>query len=137
MSKSLSFAISIFCLLSLCLSQTILVNIGCKSYAPDGKNCLKCSDRFYSDSTGVCQPVSSTCKTYDDTNGACLTCYDGYFLAEIICAFGSLPSSDPYCISNKNGICSKCSKGFYLLDNTCNMVDPLCKTFDYTAILCK
>lgn len=92
------------------------------------------------DQANICQPVSSTCKTYDSTNGACLSCYDGYFLADIICAFGTAPGSvvtyDPYCLKVVNQTCTQCSKGFYLLNKKCEAVNPLCKTFDYTALVC-
>ena len=30
----------------------------------------------------------------------------------------------------------RCSKGFYLQNQTCEMVNPLCKTFDETALEC-
>lgn len=119
-------------------AQTIVINYGCKSYSKDGTTCVLCSDRFYMDGSGICQPVSSACKTYDPSNGACLTCYDGYFLADVICAFGSLPSasSDPYCLKVVNQTCSQCSRGFYLSNSTCVMVNPLCKDFDYTRLVC-
>jgi hypothetical protein len=122
-------------------AQSIIVNYGCKSYAKDGTTCIVCSERFYMESsTGICQPVSSTCNTYNPTNGNCLTCYSGYFLADVICAFGSSPSTssnyNPYCLKVVNEKCTQCSMGFYLLNGTCTMVNPLCKTFDYTALAC-
>jgi hypothetical protein len=128
-------------LVAVALSQSIVVNYGCKSYSKDGTKCLLCSDRFYMDQSGICQPVSSNCKTYNSTNGACLSCYGGYFLADVICVFGTLPSSssatyDPYCLNVTNGACSQCSKGFYLLNSTCTAVNPLCKTFDYAKLAC-
>jgi hypothetical protein len=122
------------------LSQSIVVNYGCKSYSKDGATCALCSERFYMDGSSICQPVSSSCKSYNPANGACLTCYDGYFLADIICAFGNAPGSvvtyDPYCLKTVNQSCSQCSKGFYLLNKTCTIVNPLCKTFDYNALTC-
>jgi len=93
------------------------------------------------DSSKICQPVSSSCRTFDSNTGACLTCYDGYFLAEVICVFGTAPGSssaayDPYCLRVVNQACTQCSRGFYLQNGTCNMVNPFCKTFDYTALAC-
>jgi hypothetical protein len=120
-------------------AQIITVNYGCRSYSKDGTTCVLCSDRFYMDSTGLCQPVSSSCQTYNQTSGACLSCYGGYFLAEVICVFGSSPSSvhiDPFCLKTVNQTCTQCSKGFYLLNNTCTIINPLCKSFDYSKLIC-
>jgi proprotein convertase subtilisin/kexin type 5 len=138
MSKLIIVTTLLASLLIISASQTIIVNYGCKSYSKDGQTCLLCSDRFYMDGTGICQPVSSSCKSYNSSTGACLTCYDGYFLADVICAFGSIASSnsDPYCLKVVNQTCTQCSKGFYLLNNTCLMVNPLCKSFDYTKLDC-
>lgn len=42
--------------------------------------CLKCSPRAFFDKNGVCKAVSNYCNTWDQYEGACLTCYAGYVL---------------------------------------------------------
>lgn len=42
--------------------------------------CVKCAYRYYA-ANRLCRPVSDLCKTWDDNNGACTTCYDGYEVA--------------------------------------------------------
>ena len=122
-------------LITLISGQIITTNFGCKSFAKDGVTCLDCSKRFYKDSTGICQPVNEACKTYDQNTGACTSCYDGFLLIEVICIPDPKPQ-DPNCNDFSNGVCHKCSRGFYLLNNACEMVSPLCKTFNYSTILC-
>lgn len=122
-------------LATLAVSQSITVNSGCKQYANDSSTCVVCSQRFYKDSKGLCQPVSTLCNGYDSSTGACTSCYDGYILLEVICIANSNPK-DPNCANYSNGICNKCSRGYYLLNSTCTAVDPLCKTFNYTSLLC-
>ena len=41
----------------------IVINPGCKQFDSSGL-CSSCSNIFYKDKDGICQPVSSTCKTY-------------------------------------------------------------------------
>lgn len=57
--------------------DVIYLNNGCKSFDQQG-NCVLCSNRFYPDSSGICQPVNPNCYTYDKTNGDCLSCYTGF-----------------------------------------------------------
>lgn len=44
----------------------------------DASRCIKCIYRYYSDASGVCKQVSQQCKTYDQIDGKCLSCYFGY-----------------------------------------------------------
>lgn len=51
----------------------------CSQWSDDGKTCLKCSQRSYKDTTlGRCMRVDDACKTWNQTSGDCLTCYDSY-----------------------------------------------------------
>jgi hypothetical protein len=43
----------------------VVVNFGCKKFNKDGTICLQCSNRFYNDTEGICQPVSPSCKGYN------------------------------------------------------------------------
>ena len=42
--------------------------------------CLKCAVRAYFDDNSKCVPVSDHCQTWDEFDGSCLTCYEGYVL---------------------------------------------------------
>ena len=99
-------------------SQIITTNFGCKNMSADGVTCIECSNRFYKDGSGICQPVSTACNNYDKATGACTSCYEGFLLIEVICIKDPKPK-DPNCANVKNGVCQKCSKGFYLLNGKC------------------
>ncbi len=54
----------VMCLLAFTYCQgVIILNPGCKQYDSSGK-CVACSNRFYKDTEGICQPVNPNCKTY-------------------------------------------------------------------------
>ena len=123
-------------LLTVAYSQVVVINFGCRTYEPDGVTCKLCSNRFFMDSDKICQPVSDACKEYNAENGACTACYEGDFLVERVCIPDPRPLMNPYCAEFDEGACVKCSKGFYLLNNTCTIIDPLCKTFDQEELAC-
>ena len=114
-------------LLSTATAHVVSMNPACKHYRADG-HCDECVQRFYKDEMDICQPVSTHCRTYNHTNGHCLSCYEGYALIEDVC----LPhfSWDPLCakfISNK---CVLCSSGCYFnQDDVCTQGDPNCKHY--------
>ena len=116
-------------------SQIITTNFGCKNMSTDGVTCIECSNRFYKDGSGICQPVSTSCNNYDKATGACTSCYEGFLLIEVICIKDPKPK-DPNCANVTNGVCQKCSKGFYLLNGKCQLIDPQCKNFDMTLLEC-
>lgn len=41
---------------------------------------MGCAKRTYFNEGGICVEVSALCKTYDDFDGKCLSCYEGYDL---------------------------------------------------------
>lgn len=96
--------------------------------------CAKCSASSYL-SNGVCTQVNPLCRTYDNTNGACLSCYVGYVLSGADCALApqtqdnSAPS-DLLCAQWSGNLCQKCSQGSYFRNGVCVQADPQCKTFD-------
>ena len=51
---------------------------GCRNF--DGDICIECSFRFYFDENKVCRQVNDLCRTWDEENGDCLSCYGGYVL---------------------------------------------------------
>ena len=50
-----------------------------------GRKCLQCAERAYFGPIGLCIPVSDYCRTWDNFDGFCLTCYAGYDLMEGRC----------------------------------------------------
>ena len=123
-------------LLGVVCSQVVVTNFGCKNLSSDGVKCNECSNRFWKDDQGICQPVSDACNGYNKVTGACTSCYDGFMLLEVICIPDSRPR-DANCAKVTNGVCDRCSKGFYLLKGICEMIDPLCKTWDSIMLECK
>jgi len=71
--------ISLAFLLVVAVSSTgvIVLNPGCRQFNNAG-NCVACSTRFFKDTEGICQPVNPNCRTYNEENGACTSCYDGF-----------------------------------------------------------
>lgn len=55
----------------------------CAQVAANGA-CLKCAYRYWS-SNGVCVKVDDQCKSWNDYNGQCTSCYDGYELYNGAC----------------------------------------------------
>lgn len=54
-----------------------LFNIpNCAEFAANG-DCTKCSFRFFN-VNGRCNAVDDSCRTWNEGNGACTGCFDGY-----------------------------------------------------------
>ena len=54
---------------------------GCKTWNYDTNSCDECSHYYYMNSeTGMCTRVSSQCNGYNEDNGHCTGCWDGYHL---------------------------------------------------------
>lgn len=51
----------------------------CASFNPNG-SCIRCSQRYYFNSNGVCIQVSANCNQYNATTGVCTSCYQSYTL---------------------------------------------------------
>ena len=83
-------------LLSRSTAHVMNMNPACKHYKIDG-HCDECAERFYMDEMDICQAVSPQCKTYNHTNGHCLSCYAGYALIEDACIAQLVPVFDPLC----------------------------------------
>jgi len=107
------------------------VDAGCAKWDWNAQVCLACSEFWYFNNN-VCVPVSAFCKTYDNTNGNCLTCYKGYELASGSCALStSNPPSDPGCADwNWDAqTCLTCAKFWVLREGKCVSVSPYCNTY--------
>jgi hypothetical protein len=87
MTKSLAIFMFGLLLWSALSQSVILRNPGCNSYDQQGI-CKSCSTRFYKDQNNICQPVNPNCRTYDEMNGDCLSCYPGFGLLEGTCLPG-------------------------------------------------
>ena len=57
----------------------------CNTFDSHGK-CTKCSFRAYFEPDGKCVNVNPQCKTFDNKNGDCLSCYVGYTLSDGDCS---------------------------------------------------
>ncbi len=93
--------------------------------------CVNCSDGYFIGSTGLCTQVDPYCKSYNKTNGACLSCYDGFTLTGTKCLL-SVVVNIPYCTSrsSSNGACLECMDGYYLSNNSCKSVSITCGTYN-------
>ena len=91
------------------------------------------------DADKICQPVNPNCNTYNDKNGACLTCYPGFGLLENTCLPGIVTQSvDQNCNKFEGTTCLKCSFGYYLSITTkkCTILNPLCRTSNQDTGAC-
>ena len=102
--------------------------------------CVKCAFRYYA-ANGVCRAVSDLCRSWNDNNGACTDCYDGYELSSGECVLrkqqlpvqpqpGTGPSAIPGCAQVQNGVCVKCAFRYYAANGVCRAVNDLCKSWN-------
>ncbi len=98
--------------------------------------CVKCANRAYYDINNNCVMASDLCKTYNQFNGFCTSCYTGYALDSKtgVCS----ASSNAVCTeTDSKNVCKKCIKGYYL-DQTseCKGIDIQCQSFNFTSLKC-
>lgn len=107
---------------------------GCSLWDWNNQVCLKCANYWYFSSSGVCTLVSTLCKTYDNSNGNCLSCYIGYDLSNGSCILSSANSkpTDAGCAvwNWTQQACLSCSPYWVLVNGVCRSVSPYCKTYD-------
>lgn len=109
----------------------------CQRYDEVKKICLQCAIKYFVDTTGKCKQVSPLCKTFNPTNGACLSCFSGYIVLGVTCVVGNSSNSDSNCESLVNSVCQKCYSGYFLSSsNICTQSNALCKTFDRSNGAC-
>jgi len=75
------------------------------------------------------------CRTYDTNTGACLTCYDGYYLycgqcIEVVLTPDNTPPSDLLCAKWNAGVCVQCARTAYFYNGACIQSNPQCRTFN-------
>ena len=110
---------------------TLPSNLGCALW--EKGVCTKCSQRYYFDSSKVCQPVSDLCSTWDDS-GACTSCYYGYVVSNISCVVDKdtyVPDHNPLCKIWTGRVCTTCADRTYFDSNgICQSVSAQCSTWD-------
>lgn len=95
--------------------NVVILNRGCKEFDANS-DCLACSQRYYKDAQGICQPVNVNCNGYNPINGACTSCYPGFVQIEDTClpeALFSVVTFDPFCNQFEGDVCVKCAWGYY------------------------
>lgn len=99
--------------------------------------CVKCSKGSYF-SQGQCVSVSPLCQTYDENNGNCLSCFNGYVLQGPTCIVSSAAPSQTVnnCRNFTNGICYECSQRFYMSNGQCLPVNDYCNGYDSNTGAC-
>ena len=106
------------------------------------RECLECSFGFYK-SGSECLRGEINCKTFDAQRGLCLSCYVGYSLnGQSRCLLDDRVYLYQGCsrvglnASNEN-VCLECSSGYYFnYEWNCELVDTLCKVFNYETLRC-
>lgn len=118
-----------------------------------GSLCIKCKDRYYLSYEGPlpsCKRVNSLCQNYNEYNGDCYTCIDGYVfnngnciqpssnnnnanrtyieVPQIFCREYDLPAQ----------VCRTCYNGYFYSKSeaVCKMASSDCRTFSPTNGLC-
>lgn len=104
----------------------------CARYQGNTNICAVCSTRYYMNPrTSRCTAVSNQCNTFDSTNGACLSCYQGYTLSNGECyILVSQDAFDPNCkVADPNGFCQQCYQGYFYAptQSRCVLANPLCQ----------
>jgi hypothetical protein len=122
-----------------CLPGIVSGNFDPNCNTFNGNTCAKCSSGFFLNPSGKCQTVSPSCKTFDASSGACLSCFAGYEISNGSCLVSKTQTTLPNCnqIDLTNGKCAKCSFGYYFdQQGNCQQADPNCKTFEASQLVC-
>jgi hypothetical protein len=105
-------------------------DVGCSRWDWTAQVCLSCSP-YWVPINGICQSVSSYCKTYDAT-GACTSCFNGYNLSNGVCSV-----TNTLCKSqDSKGACLTCYGGYALYQGQCVIVSKLGNIALYYAACC-
>jgi hypothetical protein len=107
----------------LCVSLASL-DPACSSFS--GSNCNGCLNGYYL-SGGVCVQANPLCLTYNQTSGACLSCYNGLSVWGNSC--GNLAGLNPYCATLSGTACLACNYGYYTFNGICYLANTYCLTY--------
>lgn len=117
------------------MTDTVTFDPNCNTF--NGSTCVKCSFGYYFGQDGSCTKVDSSCQTFNETTGQCLTCFSGFALSSGKCNPQAAQPIDPNCNQfDSNNVCIKCSSGYYFSSGSCKKIDDSCKTFDYQKLNC-
>lgn len=105
---------------------------GCATWDWESQCCLKCSVRYYFNSQRKCVPVSDSCQTYNESSGACTSCYSGYVLNGGECQMGNSLCK----CSDSNGACTECYQGYLLNNGNCVPLSKLANLALYYSMCC-
>lgn len=110
------------------VNQDFPTDKGCKTW--EGVTCTECSFSYVFNLVGSCISVSDQCKTYNETNGECTSCYHGYSVVNGSCIYNKEDPAKGGCKDwNWDAkICNECSPNWVLLDGTCIAVSDQCRT---------
>ncbi len=106
--------------------QGLAQDTNCKRV--EGSACKECVNGFYVAPDGKCKQVSPLCKSFDKSNGNCLTCYNGYEVVNGACVIAK--SQDPNCKKADGNFCQQCYQGYIPINGKCMVQNPLCRTID-------
>ena len=99
--------------------------------------CLQCIASYYLNSNGYCTVANPLCRTYNLTNGHCLSCYKGYTVSGESCVVESSGSTDVNCLKfTSSGECEQCYVSFYVSNGICMQMNDLCRSVDQTDGRC-
>ena len=105
-------------------------DVGCALWDWKKQVCLRCSEDWVANPSGLCVPVSDHCATYNTVSGLCLTCYKGYVLNQGKCQLAPEQKvSDVGCAQWDwdSQICLKCSQRWVFdQNNRCVPVSDNC-----------
>lgn len=114
-----------------CLIDNSTINVGnalCSRWS--GLNCQQCAPRSFN-FNGVCTAVNTLCNTWNNINGYCLTCYNGYILNGNTCIVNNqVVNNNPLCRTFSGSICVECATRSYFVNGICTAVDSRCASFD-------
>ena len=101
---------------------------GCAEWNWDQDVCVKCSHYWFMNN-GLCASVSPYCKSYDQANGQCTTCFSGYNLSNGEC----LVAPENFCKTQDQNGCTTCYDGFVLYQKNCVTLDKISNIALYYA----
>ena len=111
-------------------------NPNCKVW--NNEVCEECAFRHWFDANGICQAVANQCNTWDNADGLCLSCYQGYDLVNGACEFSPSNTQGPAdlgCKAWDQGVCIECSPRWVMNNNgACVPVSDICRTHDINGL---
>lgn len=114
-----------------CIVNNVTVNVGnalCARW--DGSNCVQCATRSFN-FNGICTAVNTLCNTYDNFNGFCSSCYNGYIMSGNTCTINNQNVvTNPLCKTWNGPNCVECATRSYFVGTICSPVNASCATWN-------